>query len=345
LPLWPEAVFYPTGSGNSLLEFRYWGKLFPFFFNYGVESGLSLPSLQPRNISMSRSCMVMVCTLLIFMQIFGSQNGAPDKKVMYKSTGRTELFLHLFYPPAQVPADRRPCIVFFFGGGWVSGSPEQFYPQCRYLAARGMLTVSAEYRIRSKHGATPFESVADAKSAVRWLRNHATELGLDPDRIAAGGGSSGGQLAAAAATLDSLDDLGEDLSVSSKPNALILFNPVIDNGPDGFGYNQVKERWKNFSPLHNIRPPMPPTIFFLGSMDKLVPVSTALEYKKQMNAVGARCDVLIYEGQPHSFFNFRNGTNPYYNATIVAADDFLKSLGYLTGAPSLEKPNIEAVKY
>jgi acetyl esterase len=295
---------------------------------------------------MSRSFIVLVCTFFIFVPGFGSQNGAPDKKIKYKSIGQTELYLHLFNPTGQVPMEQRPCIVFFFGGGWVSGSPAQFYPQCRYLAARGMLAVSAEYRIRSKHGATPFESVADAKSAVRWLRQHATELDLDPNRIAAGGGSSGGQLAAATATLDSLDDLNEDLSVSSKPNALILFNPVIDNGPDGFGYNQVKNRWKDFSPLHNIRADAPPTIFFLGSNDKLVPVTTALEFKKRMNDVKVRCDVWIYEGQPHGFFNYRDGSNPFYNATVIETDHFLNSLGFLEGIPNLESPNcdVKAVK-
>ena len=138
--------------------------------------------------------------------------------------------------------------------------------------------------------------------AMRYLRAHAEEFHIDANRIIASGGSAGGHLAAATALCPGYDDPADDFSVPVKPNALVLFNPVIDNGPGGYGYERVGEEYKNFSPLHNIHTGAPPTIIFLGTADVLVPVETARYYKKVMEKVGSRCDLFLYESQPHGFF-------------------------------------------
>lgn len=222
--------------------------------------------------------------------------------------------------------------MFFFGGGWVGGSASHFYPQSQYLADRGMVAICAEYRIRSKHKTTPFECVADGKSAMRWVRSHADELGIDPDRLAAGGGSAGGHVAAATATLPGLDDPADDLSVSCVPNALVLFNPVYDNGPDGYGYDRVKERWQEISPLHNIREGIPPAIVFLGTKDRLIPVETGKTFQKKMEDVGSRSELMLWEGAEHGFFNPGKGDGTAYHETVAAMDRFLTELGYLKPA-------------
>ncbi len=260
----------------------------------------------------------------------------PDTTAVYKIAGTDTLRLHLFFPEGHTPDDRRAAIVFFFGGGWTGGTPTPFYPHARYFAARGMVAATAEYRVRSRHGTTPFESVRDGVSAVRWMRTHAAELGIDPDRIAAGGGSAGGHVAAATALLEGFDEPDADRSVSARPDALVLFNPVIDNGPGGYGYDRIGARYRSFSPLHNIRPGAPPTVVFLGTEDRLVPVATLRAFDRRMEAAGARCDVYYYGGQGHGFFNYRDGSNPYYLRTLQAADRFLASLGYLEGPPPLE---------
>lgn len=266
-------------------------------------------------------------------KVFREEQLTPDEKILYKTIDDIELNLHIFKPDGHQDAVRRPAIVFFFGGGWVNGSPSQFYPHCHYLSTRGMVAIGAEYRIKSKHDTTPFACVRDGKSAVRFIRAHAEALGIDPNRIAAGGGSAGGHVAAACGTLDAFDEPDEDLTVSSKPNALVLFNPVYDNGPDGYGHDRVKERWREFSPLHNIDSTTPPTIVFLGTKDKLIPVSTAKAYCEAMKKAGVRCDLHLYEGQPHGFFNYREGGNPYFYKTVNAADRFLVELGLNTKLP------------
>jgi acetyl esterase/lipase len=251
----------------------------------------------------------------------------PDKSITYKTIGETELQLHVFTPDGHVESDNRPAIVFFFGGGWNDGSPSQFYPHCEYLASRGMVAISADYRVKSRNKTSPKECVKDGKSAIRWIRKHAGHLGIDPDKILAGGGSAGGHVAAATATTSGFEEGGEDLTVSSRPIALVLFNPVFDNGPDGYGHDRVKEYWQAFSPMHNIGETTPPTIVFLGTNDKLISVATAEEYKRLMENHGRHCDLQLYTGQPHGFFNYKN--REYFTKTVEEMDAFLVSLDFL----------------
>ena len=252
----------------------------------------------------------------------------PDIET-YKIVEKHELALHIFRPSGHVPSqDSRPAIVFFFGGGWVGGTPTQFYPQCEHLAKRGMVAISAEYRVKSRHQVTPFGCVEDGKSALRWVRAHAKKLGVDPKRIAAGGGSAGGHVAAAVATVPGLDAEGDDLSVSCLPDALVLFNPVYDNGPGGFGYAKLKDRYREISPMHNLKQGMPPTIVFLGDQDRLIPVSTAEKFRDRMRALGNRSELLVYPGQPHGFFNQGKPGDGYSN-TLAEMDRFLVSLGWI----------------
>ena len=257
------------------------------------------------------------------------------KSVQYKQVEDTKLFLHVFNPKDHKASDRRPAIVFFFGGGWNGGTPKQFEPHCTYLASRGMVAITAEYRVKSRNKTTPFECVKDGKSAIRWVRANAVKLGVDSKRVAAGGGSAGGHVAAATGNCLGLEEEGENLKVSSKPDVLVLFNPVYDNSSKGYGHDRVKPRWKEISPMHNIRKGAPPTIVFLGTKDKLIPVSTAQEYEKRLVAVGSRSELHLYEGATHGFFNKSKGDA--YPDTVIKMDDFLNSLGWLKGEPTIKK--------
>ncbi|MSU68979.1 MAG: alpha/beta hydrolase, partial [Opitutaceae bacterium] len=152
----------------------------------------------------------------------------PARLTTYRTVNGLELKLHTFEPAGLKPSDRRSAIVFFFGGGWSGGDPKQFYQQAQALADQGMVAFSADYRVKSRNQTTPFECVQDARAAIRWVRAHAAEWGIDPDRIVASGGSAGGHLAACTAVIIDGDKAGEDAKISSVPNALVLFNPVLD---------------------------------------------------------------------------------------------------------------------
>lgn len=251
---------------------------------------------------------------------------------VYKKAGDRELKLSIVKPPDWKPADRRPALVFFHGGGWVGGGPTQFTRQAEHLAARGMVCIQVEYRLLPRQGKEPpLVCIQDAKSAMRWVRAHAAELGADPARIGAGGGSAGGHLAAFVGMVGGLDDPQDDLRVSPRADALVLFNPVFDNGPDqGWGTALVGERYREFSPAHNISADDPPAIVFLGTQDKLIPVAVARRFQEGMARAGVRCELRLYEGQGHGFFNpGKGGKEQYFHETLKAADVFLTSLGWL----------------
>ena len=255
------------------------------------------------------------------------------KAETYRKVGDTELKVWIF-EPAQKTAKPLPAIVFFFGGGWISGSPTHFEPQSRHLASRGMIAIVADYRVKSRQDAKPADCVSDAKACVRWVRANAVRLGIDPERIAVGGGSAGGHLAASVGTLPGLDTAKDDKSVSCLPNALVLFNPGTVMAPftgldfKGFGADLNKEKFgcepTEISPIHHVKKGTPPTIIFHGKADTTVPYATVEKFAEVMKAAGNRCDLIGYEGQPHSFFN-----KSKYAETLAAADDFLVSIGYL----------------
>ena len=254
-----------------------------------------------------------------------------QSKVVYKQTPQGDLTLEVYHPKNWKTSDARKCIVFFFGGGWNSRNIEQFVPHATYLAKRGMVSIIADYRVSSDAPLiTPKDCVNDAKSAMRYIRSHAHQLGINPDYIAASGGSAGGHLAAATAALSGLNDPKDDLRISCVPNALVLFNPVINNGPNGYGYDRVKDYYQEISPAHNIHQNMPPTLLMVGTKDHLVSQKTVLDFQKQMIQKGNQCDLYYYAFQPHGFFNKNKIKDPqYYHRTVAAMVSFLEGLGYL----------------
>ncbi len=295
---------------------------------------------------MRKNIIRITSMLFLFLtpSVYGQQQPAPipnptslpgAESRVYKTIGEVKLYLHIFRAADRAKTEKLPAIVFFFGGGWNSGSVNQFVKHSERLASRGMVAVIADYRVKSRHGVTPFECVADAKSAIRWVRAHAGELGIDSNRIAAGGGSAGGHLAAATALLRGLDEKGEDPKVSSAPNALALFNPALDLSVLRLR-ESLGERAMEISPLHHVHKGAPPTIIFHGTADTTVPIKQAEDFCAAMKKHGNRCELMPYEGRTHGFFNYGRGDNADFKATLRATDEFLVSLGYLKREPAIK---------
>ncbi len=267
----------------------------------------------------------------------------PGQRYTYKTVGdgdaERKLSIYVTKPDDWKPDDRRPAIVFFHGGGWVGGSPGQFTEHSKYFASRGLVCFQVEYRLlNKKSNEPPITCTQDAKSAMRWVRSRAEQFGIDPNRIASAGGSAGGHLAAFVGTVDGGDSDSDDQQVSAKSNAMLLFNPVYHNGPGGWGTARVGDRYREFSPAHNLSQDDPPSIVFLGSADKLIPVSTAEQFRDDSKALGVDSELHVYQGQPHGFFNHGRDGNQWYLATVTAADRFLNKLGWVQGPPTLTPP-------
>lgn len=252
----------------------------------------------------------------------------------YKRVGDRELQIHLHFPADWSEDDRRPVIVFFFGGGWRAGTVGQFLPQSTHFASRGIIAARADYRVKSRDGVTPDVCVEDARSAVRWLRANADRLGIAPDKLIASGGSAGGHLAACTMITESVDDKNDDLSIPTVPRAMVLFNPVLS-----FEHEKIIDRLgdkaelaRKISPTAHLGKDTPPALILFGSNDRLKAFGDA--YWEKAEHIGVRAEKFIAEGQGHGFFN----RSPWLEKTLIAADRFLESEGLLKGPPAVELP-------
>ena len=259
--------------------------------------------------------------------------GVRTETFVYKKTPQGELAMHVNFPAGWKVSDRRAAIVFFFGGGWQGGPVKQFASQSAYLAGRGMVAACADYRVRSRHKTTPTECVEDGKSAVRWLRAKAGKFGIDPKRIAAGGGSAGGHVAACTAMVQGLDAPGEDTAVVSRPNLLVLYNPVMDMTAPAIARRVGSAaKARKISPNEHVAKGIPPAILYYGSTDRFL--AGARAYLAKAVPLGLQVEVYVANGVGHAFFN----RPPWLQRTTYLTDRFLAQHGYLQGKPTIELP-------
>jgi acetyl esterase/lipase len=258
--------------------------------------------------------------------------GQPDS-IIYKQTPEGDLKLHFDYPQHWKASDSRPAIVFFFGGGWKKGKVGHFSRQAAYLAERGMVAIRADYRVKSRHGTSPDKCVEDGKSAIRWVRANAGMLGINPDMIVGSGGSAGGHMAACAALVEGLEAEGEDHSISSSPNLMVLFNPVMETTDERFverfGDEKIAEL---ISPNNWIEKNTPPGIMFFGTIDQLI--EPAIRSLPIAVSHGVLLELWTAEGEGHSFFN----KSPWMEWTLYLTDQFLQQHGYLVGGATIKPP-------
>ncbi len=306
---------------------------------FGGWSGM----LIPMKTFLLRGIAVAAALFLAAGALAAEMSGEPR---VYKQVDGRELRLYVFKPKEWSASDQRPAIVFFHGGGWTGGAPNAFSRQSEYLASRGLVAVSAQYRLLEKDApVAPFICMQDAKSALRWVRSHAQELGIDPARIAAGGGSAGGHLSAFVGLVPGYDDPADDLKVSAKPAALVLFNPfvgyrtatVTDDALLARGTARFGPKAREFfasTPANHVTKDAPPTIIFHGADDAVVPVTQVQSFADDMKKAGVRCELVVFPGQTHSFFN----RGKAFYETVIAMDKFLASLGWLNGPPTMTVP-------
>jgi acetyl esterase/lipase len=267
-----------------------------------------------------------------------------SKPFVYKTIGNTDLRLYVFNSAIHKPSYKVPATVFFYGGGFLFGDIRRYQTQATHLALRGLVTVLVDYRSKCRHGSTILDSVSDGKSAMRWVRAHADEFGIDPFRIAAVGSSAGGMMAAATALDTELDDPNDDKRIDPRPNALILYNPALTMTPkvfegmtNTFG-KAVADQARDIFPSDHLDRGLPPTIIFAGTADKGISPATQNDFCRRARALKAQCEVVLYPGAPHGFTEIWLGLDDptnfpkteYWAAdTSRRTDAFLTKLGWL----------------
>jgi len=189
--------------------------------------------------------------------------------------------------------------------------------------------------------ATPIfpAQIHDAKAAIRWVRANAGTLGVNPDMIVGSGGSAGGHVAACAALVVGLEAAGEDHSISSRPDLMVLFNPVMETTHERlvkrFGDEKIA---KLISPNNWIREDSPQGIMFFGTDDQLI----ELAYRSLPIAASHRVHLELWtaEGEGHGFFN----RAPWFEWTLYLTDQFLQKYGYVEGEAEVKPSNEVAME-
>jgi len=250
----------------------------------------------------------------------------------YKETEQGELRCYLFGPAEWSMADQRPMVLFFFSSMWDRGLVSQFAPQCLHFANRGMVAGAFEYRVANTHGTGPLDALEDARTAVRFMRYHAASFGVHPGRIIVGGGGAGAWMALCCATAEDveLNSAADDLEISARPDALVLFEPIVDVTRKGIGFERFPDvrTAKMLSPLRHVKKGLPPAVIMHGTHDRVVPFEPvrrlARLWKSKRNEVAFH----PYEGAAHSFYNF-NVNLRLYELSLGNVDDFLTRLFFL----------------
>lgn len=257
------------------------------------------------------------------------------RSYVYKHTPQGDLSLIMDTGPGWRPSDKRAAIIFFFPGAWRYGNPSIFAVQSTYLASLGMVAIRADYRIKTRFGdhVTPWDGTQDGRSALRWVRAHAGELGIDPNKIVASGGSAGGQLSLCALMCDSANDRADDLSISPAPNALILLSAVTHITYQSWinAFNGQKDRVSAVDPFIQLpfylgQHHMPPTLFLFGENDPLAKQGHEFMGHIIKQQPQAQVELIAFAKQPHSFYR----QNPFNESSLMAMTHFLASLGYLS---------------
>jgi len=247
---------------------------------------------------------------------------------IYQDRPQGAVQAHLFFPENASPAPR-PVVVFFHGGFWDSPTPTQFVPHCLHFTSRGAVAVAAETRTSARHATGPLEAIEDARDLIRWLRHNADTFNLDPGRVVIGG-AGGGAYLALLATMPKAKQLPPVDGLDCRPQALILFSALVNTAIKGQGSERFlnAKTAKRLSPTQLIRRKLPPMVFFHGKSDRITPFDEVERFHRRMRFWGNTCELVDFEREDHSFFNF-NVSQKNFELTIGAADRFLVNHGLL----------------
>ena len=273
---------------------------------------------------------------------------------VFKKVGDVELRLHVVKPKDWKASDRRACLVTFFGGGWTSGTPARSITYAKWAAKNGLVGVAPDYRTRNRFNTQPEDCVADGRAAVRWIQDHAAELGVDPAKIVVQGSSAGGHVAAWTAIPDPVTpETASDLVPNPAPMGLILLWPVTDTGTNGYGgpkrFGNDEARANNLSVTGRMPAKMPPTLAFHGTADKTVKFENSQAFTDKMKANGNLCELIVFPDAPHSPNSIQEGEKGKIVKAKIEEESlkFLEKLGLVSpekvsaGGKTTDKENGE----
>ena len=221
--------------------------------------------------------------------------------------------------PAKPPSTPLPVIVFFYGGGWVSGDRGDYGFAGRAFAAQGFITIVADYRLVPEVRFPAF--LQDGALAIKWARDHVARYGGDPRRISLSGHSAGAYQAAMLA-LDPkfLRDAGVDPRIVR--SAALLATPA-----DFYPFTEIRGRdalgqWPRpleTQPINFARADAPPLLLMHGTTDTVVRPHNSERLYAKMKALGASVELLLYQGKSHT--DLVKSLSPAFRGSTPALTD------------------------
>lgn len=260
----------------------------------------------------------------------------PDGAVAFKQIDSDALSAYSYVPTDWHAEANCPAVIFFQEA---DSETILFDGYSRYLAMRGAVAVVAQYRTGESHRAVPRDSIADGKDAIRWLRTHADELGIDPDRIAAGGYGPDGYLAAVAGLDGTSDHEGGASATSSTPNAVLLYSTRLT---EPSGQWQDANEWR--APLAMVTEDSPPTFAVQGTAGDGRHGYEVRRYCAEMHAFGNICEGVEIDGREPTYLRFGHREFTPFFEVLRRTDRFLASLGFLEGEPRIQPGDTELVE-
>ena len=281
----------------------------------------------------------IIVFLLFYVSIFAQDNAVVHEERVYKTIDGKPLKADVFYTAETKQKYLNPAIAFFHGGGWAYGNPSEFYGACERFAKKGFITFSFQYRLSITEDSivphpeiTPVESVKDARSAIRWIRENATSFNINPDKIVAGGQSAGGQLALSTAMSENVNEESDNLDISPIPNAILLYSSNVNTmeaWADMLLGDRREEIW-SISPHHNIKAGLPPTIAFHGMEDCTVPFWIVNYFKDKTTLLGNHFELIAFKGRKHYLAEGNEKYATYFDEEILERTDvFLERFVFL----------------
>lgn len=257
----------------------------------------------------------------------------------YKTINDLPLKAIFYNPDCQKNTNSRPAIAFFHGGGWAYGKPEEFADIAAHYAERGIVCFLIDYRLCinpdgsiPNPNITPVECTKDARSALRWIRQHAQEFQIDPGKIAAFGQSAGGQLALSTVLCDGIDNDGDPMEVSPEADLLVLYSSnlnTIEPWADYLMGERRTEIW-SISPYHCLKRGLPPTLEFHGTEDEQVPFYTVDFFMQKAITLGNPIERITLPGRTHYLGKHQDRYAHYIDEGILEQTDvFLQKHGFL----------------
>ena len=262
-------------------------------------------------------CLIALC---LMPQLAVARQGQPkvETNVVYGTVGDTKLLLDVYQPDGGT--GKRPGIVLVHGGGWVAGDKAFYTPMGKRLAAKGYDVFSINYRL-----APTFHypaQIDDTQRAVRWIRAHAGDYSLDPDRLGALGDSAGGYLVEILGTRDTRDNSDRDLAgYSSRVQCVIdLYGPSDFTLPPttagissqalqilamyfGKTPDQAPDLYREGSPIIYVDKQSSPFLILHGTTDPLVPADQSQRLNDALTKAGVETSLILLYKKGHGFLS------------------------------------------